>query len=399
MKLASFFVYLFVLALATASSAAHPRQHLDLAARQTQPQPPTGLNNTDLEKSFQSLCSTSSSATGQNAIQADIKFATTVWQLLSEGLLLGQLNLGPCSGPTPSMQGAYNSMIQSWNNVLASSQATATGNIPTPLSQQVLANYSAMANSLEASAQATSQQFTDVMNTFNAFLDLTGECAAIMRANPGKYPIGFFRRQTQAGSQYAALQTQISGFIYHDAVGAGCCNQDNGFGNEPAVSLFSQFAPAVLRISGTGSGRCGRPNRLYHRRKQPEPYAQSQLQNALIQLGMSDQMTQSMSAQVQSFSSIWSAVRSDCEEIAQYITFAEPLAEIPQAFWATLTGVTCVYESMATGMQKYATGLASSGFPKAKRASKDESANFADQLHAEVQALVSSAREQARNYN
>ncbi|KAJ7311688.1 hypothetical protein DFH08DRAFT_897427 [Mycena albidolilacea] len=388
------------------------RRDLDaLFAGQTQPQLPTNLTNAQLGSSYQSQCSVASSAVGQNTIQADIAGATTNWQLINTQMALTKaFDVPICSAPTPSIGPAWASITQTWINILWTSRTTAlntaayateftteimplvanlTGPIPISLSQEVLANYSAMANSLEAAAQATANAFTGLTNSLDAFYALDAECLAIIKANPSKYP-PILRRQA---SQITTLQAQIA--VYNTELSAlGAAIKTTALGTSTGVGLFPQFAPGVLV---PGLSALAEDATAYNTIAANLATAQSQLRQAMARLALSDQLTENMSQQVESFTSIWNAVRSDCDEVSQYIGYAEAFSFIPQVFWATMNNVTCVYETMAIGLQNYANGIASSGIPPSRR-DLGGSTDFAATLHSDVQALVSVARSRAKTH-
>ncbi|KAJ7433886.1 hypothetical protein B0H11DRAFT_566963 [Mycena galericulata] len=431
MRFTALSIALVSLTVTSASFIASPplaaRRELNtLLVRQDQVPIPTNLTNAQLETSYASQCSAINTATGQSAIQADIQAATSNSLAISQTFqaILNKLtfidsenlNSGVLFAPT------WSAMAQNWTNILWASRTTAsntaayctefttvimpfvanlTGPIPPSLSVEVLDQYAAMAESLGAAAQATSEAFTALNNSINSFT-FTFQNFAVKQKAADQQTID------QLNGDIAALQAQIS--VYNTELSAlAAAIGVTALGTVSGVALFPEFAPFIIgfgiaAIAGEAAAygvlETDRGNAMS---KLNQDQAQvATLQNELAEIAAAnstlysiDVATQTMGSQLGGFTAIWNAVVSDCTAVAQYLTDANSALDraIPQIFWATTNNVNCVYQSMATGLEDYAIGIANSGLPSpTSRRALGGPADFAAKLHADVLALVAGAR-------
>ncbi|KAJ7311689.1 hypothetical protein DFH08DRAFT_897430 [Mycena albidolilacea] len=445
----------FVLSVLTAVSAsslssypfAARRDLVDLLARQDQVPIPQNLTNAQLEAAYQAQCGATTTAIGQATIQADIANATanslaisaTFQDILNKLTLIDSENLNGGKQFAPT----WKTIAQNWTNILWASRTTAsntaaycsefttvimpfvanlTGPIPISLSAEVLAEYKGarilpyrgstlanglqMADSLGSAAQATADAFTGLNNSIGAFT-ATFQNFALAQQSADQQSID------QLNSEIKSLQAKIAAYnvqITALAIALGA----TALGTAAGVALFPAFAPFIILFGLAAiTGEATAFGVIQHERSD----AQSQLnadQSQLAQFQRQlDQITaanstlhsislaaQTMGQQLGGFTAIWNAVKSDCDEVSQYLTTASTFdtgpIKIPQIFWATTNKVDCVYEALTTGLQDYAIGITNSGLPPpSSRRALGGPANFADTLHADVQALVASARAKA----
>ncbi|KAJ7645159.1 hypothetical protein DFH06DRAFT_1477014 [Mycena polygramma] len=399
------------------------RQGLKL--RQTQLPTPTNLTNPQRGISYLSQCRAATSGVGQTAIQIDIAGAKSNWEWINIKIqIMTNVILPAYSVVAPDLAPKFSAITQSWINILWASRATAmntaayateftaqimplvadlTGHgLPPILSQEALANFSGMATSLETAARSTSDAFTTLTNSLDAF---NTELVRVIKDNPGTVPI-ILRQE----SEIARLQAEIA--TYDTELSAlGTAIGATALGSSSGVAGFPQFAPSVLV---PGLAALGSDVTAYNALAANLANAKSQLQDALSTQAFGDELTQSMSQQVGSFTSVWNAVINDCTEVADFLVDAGGIVRIfvspssppcvlnsaqPQVLWATLNNVDCLYEAMATGLENYANAIENAGIPSASKRDLGGSANFAATLHADVQALVSDARAKAHAFH
>ncbi|KAJ6560532.1 hypothetical protein DFH09DRAFT_1161227 [Mycena vulgaris] len=434
MKFSTFPLVLSGLAVACASILTHhplaARRELNtLLSRQDQVPIPTNLTNAQLESGYSAVCSATNSATGQNAIQADIQSATanslaisqTFQSILNKLTTIDSQNLNGGAKFAPKWQ----VISQNWTNILWASRTTAsntaayctefttvimpfvanlTGPIPASLSVEVLSEYSDMASDLADAAQATSESFTTLNNSINAFTSSFQTFAIQQKAAD--------QNQIDAlNGDIARLQAEIATFN-RDISAIAAAMGVTIFGTLAGVTFFPEFAPFIIGFGLFAvAGEAAAWGVLQHELNDAKAQLSSDqlqinsLENQLAQIAAANATlhtievsAQTMGQQLSGFSAIWNAVRSDCVEVSQYLKTANtPLARaIPQIFWGTINNVHCLYEGIAIGLEDYAIGIGSSGLPPPTKRALGGPANFASTLHADVQALVEAARIKAQ---
>ncbi|KAJ7657936.1 hypothetical protein B0H17DRAFT_1213399 [Mycena rosella] len=389
---------------------------------------PNNLTTAQRQSSYSAVCNAATSAVGQNAIQADIQATTanslaisqTFQNILNKLTFIDSQNLNNGVRFAPKWQ----AIAQNWTNILWASRTTAsntaayctefttvimpfvanlTGPIPASLSVQVLTQYSDMASSLGDAAQATSQAFTALNDSINAFTS-TFQTFALKQQQADQQMI------TQLTGNIKSLQSQIASYNIKIAAVSAALGV-TVLGTAAGVTAFPVFAPIIALVGlFAAAGEAAALGVLEHdlsNAKNQLASDQNQvtaLQNQLAQIAAANSTlhsiaasTQTMGQQLEGFSAVWAAVKSDCTAVSQYLTFANtPLARaIPQIFWGTINNVHCVYEGIAIGLQNYAIGITNSGIPPPSKRGLGGPANFAETLRADVQALVASARAKA----
>ncbi|KAF8151094.1 hypothetical protein K438DRAFT_1988364 [Mycena galopus ATCC 62051] len=446
----------FVLSALTAVSASDFNSHLfaarrdlvDLLARQDQVPIPQNLTNAQLATAYQAQCAATTTAIGQATVQADIANATanslaisaTFQDILNKLTLIDSENLNGGKQFAPT----WKAISQNWTNILWASRTTAsntaaycseftsvimpfvanmTGPIPTPVSVEVLSEYKQarilpyrsgtradglqMAGDLGTAAQATAQAFTDLANSLGAFTTTFQNFALALKSAD---------QQTidQLNSQIKTLQAQIA--VYNVKITALSISLGaTALGTAGGVALFPEFAPFIILFGLAAiTGEATAFGVLQHQRSDAQSQLSAdqsqvaQLQKQLDQIAAANATlhsislaTQTMSQQLGGFTDIWGAVKSDCDSVSTYLSTAGNFsatikAFAPQIFWATTNKVDCVYEALTTGLQDYAIGITNSGLsqPSSRRALGGPG-NFAETLHADVQAILASARVKA----
>ncbi|KAJ7458874.1 hypothetical protein FB451DRAFT_1406058 [Mycena latifolia] len=364
MRLSTFTIALSGLIVASASVLTnHPlavrRELKDLLARQSDQVPiPTNLTSAQLETSYAAQCSAVNSAVGQSAIQADIQAATsnslaisqTFQDILNKLTFIDSENLngGVLFAPT------WQAIAQNWTNILWASRTTAsntaayctefttvimpfvanlTGPIPADLSVEVLTQYSAMADSLGDAAQATSEAFTALNNSINAFT-ATFQNFAIKQQATDQNMID------QLNGDIARLQAEIARYNT-DISAIAAAMGVTLFGTLAGVTFFPEYAPFIIGIGlFTIAGEAAAWGVLEHELNDAKSQlSQDQIQIAALQKDLDEiaaanstlhsieASTQTMGQQLTGFSAIWSAVKSDCTSVSAYLEFANtPLA-------------------------------------------------------------------------
>ncbi|KAJ7758694.1 hypothetical protein B0H16DRAFT_1457225 [Mycena metata] len=262
------------------------------------------------------------SAVGQTAIQADIHAYTSnslaitkTFQedIASDFFTFDRLNIGKGTKFGPQWQ----SIIQNLINALVASRnqaattaayctqittatlpfaADLTAPIPVTLSVEALTAYIAIADSLGAGAQAASQAFTTLSNSINALASTL---------------------QTIESAQQASSQ--------------------NAYNQQIAISLNTKLPIAQRYSAGqlaeAYSGGVASIGITFQRVLGPLSAANSTLQSM-------------------GFSAIWSAVKSDCTSVSNFLKTANTpiVRQNPQIFWETLNNVHSFYTGIAQGL-------------------------------------------------
>ncbi|KAJ7645158.1 hypothetical protein DFH06DRAFT_1212579 [Mycena polygramma] len=432
MRLTRFATTLSALTAASASVlTSHPlslrRDTNVLFARQDQVPIPTNLTTSQRESAYKAQCASVTSAVGQSAIQGDIANATSNSLAISASFqsILNKLNLidsenlngGKLFAPT------WSAIAQNWTNILWASRTTASntaayctefttvimpfvanlsGPIPTSLSVQVLNQYIAMADSLGDAAQTTSEAFTALNNSINAFT-ATFQNFALAQQTADQQMID------QLNGEIKTLQAKI--VVYNTQLTAlAAALGVTTLGTLGAVWLFPEFAPFII---GIGLAAIVGEATAYGVLENDRSKAQSQLdgdqnqvamlQNQLAQISSANSTlysitvaTQTMGQQLDGFTSIWNAVKSDCTMVAQFLEEASGFIAVPMIYWATTNNVNCLYQGITIGLQDYAIGITNSGIPPPSKRDLGGPADFAATLHADVQALIASALAKVR---
>ncbi|KAJ6599532.1 hypothetical protein B0H10DRAFT_2231260 [Mycena sp. CBHHK59/15] len=427
MKPSTFSLLLSTLAVVSATyltSDPFPRRgpNHSLFTRQNGTQIPTNLTNAQLETSYQAQCSMANSATGQGLISADIQNATinsiaidqSFSQIYAKLLVIDSENLdnGTLFAPT------WKAINQNWTNILWASRTMAsnsaayctefttvimpfvanlTGPVPTTISVDLLKSYSDMADDLVAESNATSDAFADIINSITGFTATFSSFAAETGATDQK-------TIDDLNADIASLRAQIHDLniaFTVDMVAIGV----TVFATVAAIQLFPGSSSEIL-----GAGLLALQIELVGlavilglRQTAQSTISDDQkkittLTDELSQIAQADytlagiqNSTSTMDLQLQGFTAIWGAVKSDCTAVAEYLISLDTpeTGSIPQVFWAADNEVHCVYESVANALTEYAIGIADSGIPPptAKRALED----FPAKLHADAQALVAAA--------
>ncbi|KAJ7758698.1 hypothetical protein B0H16DRAFT_1820800 [Mycena metata] len=395
----------------------------------------TSFNNSQIESSYAAVCNATNSAVGKSSIQADIQAATTDSLAISQSFqdILNKLtfidsenlNNGVTFAPT------WRAIAQNWTNILWASRTTASntaayctefttvimpftanllGPVPASLSIEVLDQYSNMSTSLADAAQATSQAFTDIINSMNAFTSTFQNFAA-------KQEDADQKMIAQLKGDIASLQAQIASYNTKIAAVSVLLGL-TVLGTVEAVSAFPVFG-GFIALAGllAAAGEATALGILVHQRSNAESQLisdQSQvtaLQNQLDQIAAANSTlngiaasTQTMGQQIKGFSDIWNAVRSDCTAVSSYLTtlgnlttspgVLPPLSVLaPMVFWQTANNV-----DSNPGIQ-YAIGITNSGIPPPTKRGLGGPDDFAATLHANVQELVASALAKAEAYS
>ncbi|KAJ6529388.1 hypothetical protein B0H19DRAFT_1083131 [Mycena capillaripes] len=391
---------------------------------------PTNLNNSQMESSYAAVCNASNSAVGKSTIQADIQAATSNSLAISVGLAFLQsfqnilnkltfidsenLNNGVTFAPK------WQAIAQNWTNILWASRTTASntvayctefttvimpftanrlGPVPASLSIEVLTQYSELADSLGDAAQATSEAFTELINSMNAFTS-TFQTFALKQQAADQQMID------QLNSDIASLKAQIASFnikiaVISAALGVTVLGTAAGVTAFPLLSPFIALA-GLLAAAGEATALGILEHDLSNAKSQltQDQNQVTALQNQLVQIAAANSTlhsiaatTQTMGQQIMGFSAIWAAVKNDCTIVSSYLNTLAP-----QIFWATANNVDCLYEGIAIGLEDYAIGIANSGLPPPTKRGFGGPADFATTLHANVQELVASARAKAEAY-
>ncbi|KAJ7439413.1 hypothetical protein B0H11DRAFT_2355960 [Mycena galericulata] len=410
----------------------YQRRDLYDALPRQEPQDPLtpfpNLTNAQLEVAYAAQCNAINSAVGQQQVQADIQNATTAALAIDSlftqigvqlaGIDAQNLNNGNYFGPE------WDGINKQWNNLLGLSRTTArntaaycnefttsimpmvanlTEPIPLNLSVEMLENYSAacplpiMAEDLALEAQDTSEAFTGLNNSINAFI-FTFRTFAVAKKSGDQAAID------KLNANIATLQAQIKSYN-EDMKSVGIAMGATVLAARAVIWLFPLssgivFEAAVLALAletvsmGILFGlRSSAESQLA---SQQEQLTTLQGQLSAIASANSTLYTTTLAAdhlmgQLSGFNSIWNAVVSDCTEVAEYITTANtPLARnIPLIFWATINNVDCLYQALAVALDNYALGITNS------ENLKREESDFPAKLHTNVEALVSSVRAKA----
>ncbi|KAJ6599533.1 hypothetical protein B0H10DRAFT_1959055 [Mycena sp. CBHHK59/15] len=450
MKPSTFSVLLSTLAVASASyltSDSLPRggpNQRRITPPNGPPQIPllTNLTNAQLETAYAAQCAAVNSATGQSQILADIGNTTvnsiaidvcpsftllslfpahvsqeSFSQIYAQLLLIDSQNLnnGAFFAPT------WNAINQNWTNILWASRTIAsntaaycteftttvmpfvanlTGPIPTNISVEVLKSYSDMADDLAAEAEATSEAFTDIINAMTDFTATFSRFAAEEDAMDQQM-LDFLL------DNIASLKQEIIQYNI-EIVEAEILMGVTVFGSVVCMLLFPEAAPFIFLagIAALGIEAAEWAN-LQNERTAALSFLDQNITQAAVltnelaeiaqanyTLSQIQNSANAMGMQLQGFSAIWAAVKSDCNSVAEYITVLNStIATIPQIFWSTENNIHCVYESVATALTDYAIGISDSGIPPPT--SKRALEKFPAKLHADTQALVAAARAKA----
>ncbi|KAJ6575839.1 hypothetical protein B0H10DRAFT_2103818 [Mycena sp. CBHHK59/15] len=267
---------------------------------------------------------------------------------------------------------------------------------PVPIndSVQLLGEYRDMATDLENEAQATSQAFSNLNNTI---MDFTALFAT------------FADSQDSADHQMidilngdiANLQTQIDGYntelsrlskaLEITAFATGALALLPGAGLLFVVAGAGALIGEGVEWDKVGDERSD-ATKLLHQDQSEVAQLQAQLNvidGAKYTLSEIQNSTYNMGQQLQGFTSIWNAVRSDCDAVAEYLKFigTNTSTILPLIFWGTVNNIDCLYESMATGLINYSIGIAGSGIPPPSKRGLDME-DFPAKLHDNVEALV-----------
>ncbi|KAJ7270538.1 hypothetical protein C8J57DRAFT_1716576 [Mycena rebaudengoi] len=392
----------------------------NLFRRQNGSQPTSNLTNPQLVVAYQAQCAAATSATGQAAIQADIGNATnnaiaitqSFTEIYAKLLVIDSenLNCGKLFAPT------WNSINQNWTDILWASRTMAsntaaycneftttimplvtnfTAPIPVGISVEVLQNYSAMADTLASQAQNTSEAFSAIID---ALTDFTATFQ-LFAVNQSSVDQGALDTLT---SDVIALKASIKTYnklIILDGVEIAT----TAVITVATMAVLPGFSVFIIAAAATAldfeikdlKAVISKRDAAQATLDQDTPQIVS-LTNELeliaqanYTLGNIQNSTSVMEDQLDAFTDIWNAVKSDCESVIEYIQFLN--TTIPEVYWATQNNVNCVYESLEVALIDYATGITNSGIPPPNSKRELVSDDFSAQLHADTAALVAVA--------